>query len=256
MNKAWIIVAAVISSAAFSGALAAAGGGKARLGSRAGGPTAKALVPRQLPPLPKGAGRATRKPGAVQAVTVLDYDDNTCESGLGANGNQVSSLVEFDPTPPCTASGPLQILNVTARMNSGNAQEFVYHVPGATPQPVNSASVTQPLSTPITPSGACPEVGQLQQRVLTAPVNVTPGNAPNFFAGIRHTGFAGMDKTPPNANRHWMLCASCSQTQYSPAEINALTTGGASLGGNRLLRVTVEDVGCTPVELQGFEISD
>jgi hypothetical protein len=257
MSKGWIVVTALVSSGALSGAVAASGGGTARLGTRAGGPTARALVPRTLPPLPKGAGRATRKAGAVQAVSVLDYDDNTCESGLGANGNQVSALVEFDPTPPCTNAGALQILAVTARMNTGNAQDFVYHVPGAAPQPVNNASVTQPLSPgPITPSGACPATGGLQARVLATPVSVTPGNAANFFAGIRHTGFAGMDRTAPNANRHWMLCASCAQTQYSPAEINALLVGGVSLGGNRLIRVTVEDVGCTPVELQGFEIGD
>jgi len=256
MKRAGLVAVAVVSSAALSGALTAAGGGTARLRNRADSAAGNALVPRQLPPLPKGAMRATRKPGAVQTLSVLSFDDNTCEGGLGALV-QVSALVEFDPTPPCTAAGPLQILNVTARMNSGNAQDFVFHVPGATPQPANNASVTQPLSPgPITPSGACPEVGQLQQRVLTAPVNVTPGNAANFFAGIRNTGFAGMDRTPPNANREWMLCENCIDTQYSPAEINALTSGGVSLGGNFLIRVTVEDVGCTPVELVGIEIGD
>jgi hypothetical protein len=255
MNKGWVVAAALVSAAAFSGALSSASGGSARLRNAPGGPAAKARVPRQLPPLPKGAQRATRTPGAVQSVSVLDFDDNTCEGGLGA-GAQVSALVEFDPTPPCTAAGPLQILNVTARMNAGNAQDFVYHVPGATPQLPNNASVTQPLSAPITPAGNCPATGGLQQRVLSAPVSVTPGNAPNFFAGIRNTGFIGVDRTPPNASREWINCESCSDTQYSPAEINALTTGGQSLGGNFLIRVTVENVGCTPVELQGFGISD
>jgi hypothetical protein len=164
---------------------------------------------------------------------------------------QVSALVEFDPAPPCTNSGALQILAVTARMNTGSAQDFVMHNPGPTPQPANNASVTQPLSSAIPPSGVCPATGGMQQRALTTPVNVTPGNAGNFFAGIRNTGFAGMDTTPPVANREWMLCANCGDTQYSPAEINAL-----GLGGNFMIRVTVEDVGCTPVELQGFEIGD
>jgi hypothetical protein len=255
MKRAGIVLAVLASSGAFSGALRAAGG-TTRLRTRAGGPAARAIVPRQLPPLPKGGMRVTKKAGAIEAVSVLSFNDNTCESGLGGSGNQVSALVEFDPTPPCTGAGPLQILNVTARVNTGGAQDFVYHVPGPTPQPVNNASVTQPLTPAITAAGSCPATGGMQQRVLTAPVSVTPGNAANFFAGIRNTGFVGMDRTPPNANREWMLCASCSQTQYSPAEINAMTVSGVSLGGNFMIRVTVEDVGCTPVELQGFELGD
>lgn len=259
MKRAWIVLAAVVSSMAFGGALRAASGGLARVRGRSAALPGHAVVPRNLPPLPKGAVRVTPKPGAVQSVSVLSFDDNTCEGGLGA-GVQVSTLVEFDPAPPCTNAGPLQILNVTARMNTGNAQDFVMHNPGSTPQPANNASVTQALSTPI-PGAAndctVPQAGGLVQRTLAPPVNVTPGNANNFFAGIRNTGFAAMDRTPPNANRHWLLCAACADTQYSPAEINALTTGsGQSLGGNYMIRVSVENVGCTPVELQGFEVSD
>jgi hypothetical protein len=259
MQKAWIVLVAVVSTAAFTGALRAAGGGLVRVRGRSGSLPGQAVVPRNLPPLPKGAVRVTPKPGAVQSVSVLSFDDNTCEGGLGA-GVQVSALVEFDPAPPCTNAGPLQILNVTARMNTGNAQDFVMHNPGATPQPANSASATQALSTPINglANDCIPaQTGGLVQRTLSPPVSVTPGNANNFFAGIRNTGFAGMDLSSPNANREWLLCAQCGDTQYSPAEINALTTGsGGSLGGNYMIRVSVENVGCTPVELQGFEVSD
>jgi hypothetical protein len=259
MKRAWVVLVAVVSLAAFAGALRAAGGGMARVRNSSGKPPGHAVVPRNLPPLPKGAVRVKPLPGAVESVSVLSFDDNTCEGGLGA-GVQVSALVEFDPTPPCTNAGPLQILNVTARMNTGNAQDFVMHNPGATPQPANNASATQALSTPI--GGAAndcsvPQTGGLVQRILTTPINVTPGNAANFFAGVRNTGFAGMDRTPPNANREWLLCAACGDTQYSPAEINALTTGsGQSLGGNYMIRVSVENVGCSPVELQNIEISD
>jgi hypothetical protein len=259
MKRTWIVLVAVVSTAAFTGALRAAGGGLARVRNRSGAPPGPALVPRTLPPLPKGGVRVMPKPGAVQSVSVLSFDDNTCEGGLGA-GVQVSALVEFDPAPPCTNAGPLQILAVTARMNSGNAQDFVMHNPGPTPQPVNNASVTQALSSPISGVGnpcTIPQTGGLVQRTLSTPVNVTPGNANNFFAGVRNTGFAGVDRTPPNANREWLLCAQCADTQYSPAELNALTTGsGASLGGNYMIRVSVENVSCTPVELQGFEVSD
>jgi hypothetical protein len=190
-----------------------------------------------------------RIPSATEAQSVLQFDDNTCESGLGANA-QVSSLVEFDPAPPCTNAGALQILNVTGRMNSNPAQDFVLHNTGATPGMVNAAAVTQPLSSPIAPAGACPAVGGLEQRVLTTPVSFTPGNAANFFAGLRNTGFAGRDTTTPQ-NRMWLLCATCGMTQYSPAVL-----AGLGLGGNWMIRVTVEDASCTPVELQHFEVSD
>ena len=108
--------------------------------------------------------------------------------------------------------------------------------PGPTPQMANAATVTQPLSSPIAPSGPCPATGGLAQRVLTTPVSFTPGNAANFFAGIRNTGFAGLDTTPPNDNRIWLTCAVCVMTIYSPADLN-----GLGLGGNWLIRVTVED---------------
>jgi hypothetical protein len=232
--------------AAFSGILAASGGTSRFRASASSLPT-QAAIPAELPALPKGPMQRT--PGATEAVSVLQFDDNTCESGLGV-GAQLSSIVEFDPAPPCTTAGPLQILNVTGRMNSGSAQDFVLHNPGATPGMVNAANVTQPLSSPIAPAGACPATGGLAQRVLTAPVSFTPGNASNFFAGLRNTGFAGRDSTT-SANRMWALCATCAMTQYSPAQL-----AGLGFPGNWMIRVTVEDASCTPVELQGFEVSD
>lgn len=234
--------------AAFGGILAASGGSD-RLRASANSQPASAAIPANLPALPKGAMQRIPSTNATQAVSVLQFDDNTCESGLGA-GIQVSSLVEFDPAPPCTNAGALQILNVTARMNSNSAQDFVLHNTGATPGMVNAAAVTQVLSSPITPVGACPATGGLAQRVLTTPVSFTPGNAANFFAGIRNTGFAGRDTNVP-ANRIWLLCATCGMTQYSPADL-----AGLGLGGNWMIRVTVEDASCTPVELQHFEVSD
>lgn len=232
--------------AAFGGILTAASGGTDRLRSSANGQPALG-VPAELPQLPKG--KMQRIPSATEAQSVLQFDDNTCEAGLGAN-TQVSSLVEFDPAPPCTNAGALQILNVTGRMNTNPAQDFVLHNTGATPGMVNAAAVTQPLSSPITAAGACPAVGGLQQRVLTTPVNFTPGNATNFFAGLRNTGFVGRDTTT-SANRMWLLCATCGMTQYSPTVL-----AGLGFPGNWMIRVTVEDAACTPVELQHFEVSD
>ena len=249
MKKLGMMVVAVGGIAAFTGALLAAGGGPARVRASARSLPPSISVPANLPALPKGPMKVTKGHG-TEAISVLQFDDNTCESGLGA-GVQVSSLVEFLPAPPCTNAGPLQILNVTARMNSNSAQDFVFHNPGATPQMANAATVTQPLSAPIPPAGACPATGGLVQRVLAPPVSFAPGNSTNFFAGIRNTGFAARDTTAPNNNRIWLNCAGCGMTQYSPADLNAI-----GLGGNWLIRVTVEDVGCTPVELQHLEVSD
>src|SRR5262245_13834287 len=190
MKRVGIYVAAVVGVAAFGSALMAAG--PARLKASLKAQPHQVSVPRHLPALPKGKVKVTKKTQGVEAVSVLQFDDNTCESGLGA-GVQVSSLVEFDPAPPCTNPGPLQILNITGRMNTANAQDFVFHNPGPTPGMVNAANVTQALSSPITGAGACPATGGLQQRVLTAQVPVTPGNATNFYAGLRNTGFVGRD---------------------------------------------------------------
>ena len=247
MKKLGMRLVAAASVAAFAGALPAAGKGPARVRASARSLPPSIAIPGKLPALPKGPMKVTKH---TEMQSVLLFDDNTCESGLGA-GVQVSSLVEFDPAPPCTNAGPLQILNVTARMNSGAAQDFVFHNPGATPQMANQATVTEPLSTPIPQAGGCPAMGGLVQRVLTTPVSFTPGTAPNFYAGIRNTGFAGRDTTPPNNNRMWLTCAVCGMTIYSPADLN-----GLGLGGNYMIRVTVEDVGCTPVELQQLEVSD
>lgn len=249
MKRLRLVLVAAAAVAAFAGVLFAASGTHTRLRASKNSQPPELSVPANLPELPKGVGKVTKSTHGTEAVSVLQYDDNTCESGLGAN-TQVSSLVEFDPAPPCTTAGPLSILNVTARMNSNAAQDFVFHNPGATPGMANAATVTQALSSPITAAGACPATGGLAQRVLTTPVSFTPGNAANFFAGIRNTGFAGRDTGVP-ANRIWLLCAVCGMTQYSPADL-----AGLGLGGNWLIRVTVEDASCTPVELQHFDVSD
>jgi hypothetical protein len=246
MKSLGMTLVAAASVAASVGALLATGKGPARVRASARSLPPSIVTYGKLPALPKGHMKVTKH---AEAISVLQFDDNTCESGLGA-GVQVSSLVEFDPSPPCTTPALIPILNVTARMNTNAAQDFVFHNPGATPQMANAATVTQPLSAPIAPSGPCPATGGLAQRVLTTPVAGAPGTAVNFFAGIRNTGFAGLDTTPPNANRIWLTCSVCGMTIYSPADLNAL-----GLGGNWLIRVTIEDL-CVPVELQHMEVSD
>ena len=74
----------------------------------------------------------------------------------------------------------------------------------------------------------------------------------NFFAGMRTpNGFAGRDSNGPPAGRIWLLCGGCGMTQYSPTDLS-----GIGLGGNWMIRVTVEDQNCVPVELMDFMVSD
>ena len=44
-------------------------------------------------------------------------------------------------------------------------------------------------------------------------------------------------------------CSFCGMTQYSPTDLTNL-----GLGGNWMIRVTVEDQNCIPVELMGFDV--
>ena len=63
------------------------------------------------------------------------------------------------------------------------------------------------------------------------------------------TGFAGRDSNGPPAGRIWLNCAACGMTQYSLTDLSNI-----GLGGNWMIRVTVEDQNCVPVELMGFDV--
>jgi len=249
MKRLGITLAAAASVAAFTGALLAANT-QTRLRASATSPAPDvSAIPQNLPALPKGAMKVTK---VGDAQSVLQFDDDTCESGLGI-GIQHSSLVEFDPTPPCTNAGPLSVIEFRARVNTGTANDFVLHNPGATPGMPNAANVTQALVPPIAGAGACPAAVNLVTRVLAPPATFTPGNATNFYAGMRAAAagmFTGRDTTAPDL-RMWILCAGCGMTQYTPAQLV-----GLGFPGDWHMRVLVEDAACTPVELQGFEVSD
>jgi len=249
MKRLGITLAVAASIAAFTGALLAANRQTTMLRASATSPAPNvSAIPENLPALPKGAMKVTK---VGDAQSVLQFDDDTCESGLGI-GIQHSSLVEFDPTPPCTTTGPLSIIELRARVNTGSAVDFVLHNPGPTPGMPNAANVTQAIA-PIAGAGACPSPVNLVTRVLAPPASFTPGNATNFFAGMRSGGagmFTGRDTTAPDL-RMWILCAGCGMTQYTPAQL-----AGLGFPGDWHQRVLVEDAACTPVELQGFEVSD
>lgn len=198
-----------------------------------------------LPKVAKGRMAVTSVDSASgRATSVLSFDDGSCEAGLGA-GVAVTALVDFDVPTQCSQAG-LDIVGVSARMNTGSAMAFAFGQGGATP-PVPTSISTVPLTSNILPTGACPtSPGALVMRSLGPSAAVITGTS-NFFAGVQNTGFLGRDTNSAPAGRLWLNCVTCGVTQYSPT-----TLTGLGLGGNWMIRVTVEDANCTPVELMSF----
>ena len=209
----------------------------------AGGPIAEPLS-QQLPPVTRGPMNIT--PGPTDALSILSFDDGTCEAGLGA-GVTVTDIVDFDVPTQCIQSG-LDIVGLTSRMNSGTGTGFAFAQSGAIP-PGAGLLVTTPLATALPPLGPCPAT-TLSSRAVGPGVAVITGTA-NFFAGlVTPNGYAGRDTNGPPAGRIWLNCATCGMTQYTPT-----TLTGLGLGGNWMIRVTVEDANCVPVELMELTVS-
>ncbi len=204
------------------------------------------ILPGDLPQISK-ADQQVRKDGD-RATSQLFFDDGTCEAGLGA-GATITALVEFDVPAVCTQAG-LSIIGVTGRVNTGTATGFSLRQAGAVPGTPGSGT-NLPLPTVISAAGPCstagiPTTGQV--RAIAPGAAVVAGTA-NFFAGMVGYAYFGRDSSGVPAGRMWVNCATCGNTTYSPAALS-----GFGLGGNWIMRVTVEDANCVPVELQSFGI--
>lgn len=212
-----------------------------RLRPSANGPAA-GPIPGNLPAVDRAPMNITPVDG--EALSVLSFDDGTCESGLGA-GVTVTDFVDFDVPTQCIQAG-LDIVGLTTRLNSGTGTAFAWGQAGATPPPAGGGSFAAVSA--IAPFGPCPATA-LTTRAVGPGVAVVSGTS-NFFAGLRTpNGFAGRDSNGPAAGRIWLNCAGCGMTQYTPT-----TLSGLGLGGNWMIRVTVEDQDCVPVELMDFSI--
>lgn len=217
-----------------------------RLRVSAGAPAAEPLtqtLPSVVRSLMTPRANATGTPG----LEILSFDDGTCEAGLGA-GVTVTALVDFDVPTQCIQAG-LEIIGLTARMNTGTGTAFAFGQAGATPPSAGAVSTVQ-LATALPPLGPCPDT-LLTKRVI-GPGAAVITDTSNFFAGlITPSGFAGRDTNSPPAGRIWLNCAACGNTQYSPTDLSNL-----GLGGNWMIRVAVEEPNCIPVELMEFIVSD
>jgi hypothetical protein len=202
----------------------------------------RTMVPADLPPV-------TRLPQQVsldKAQSVLLFDDGTCEGGLGAN-TVITTWVDFDVPAQCVQGG-LEILQATFRYNTDVVTTFAHQgvlgPAGAAPPNAGGGAAVGVVGGNYLAVGQCPaQAGSLQQKALSAPL-VVPGTS-NFFFGLRHGGFFGRD-TNSDAGRMWLGCSACGMTTYSPGDL-----AGFGLGGNAMLRITVEDTNCLPAELEG-----
>lgn len=214
-----------------------------RLKTTKNSPAMRTLVPSDLPPV-------TRLPQQVsleKAQSVLQFDDGTCESGLGAN-TVITTWVDFDVPAQCVMGG-LEVIQATFRYNTDVVTTFqhvgVLGQAGGSPPTVGNGTVLGLAGGNFSTAGPCPaQAGFVQQKALNTP-GVVNGTS-NFFFGIRHGGFHGRDTTGVDAGRQWIGCGACGMTQYSPGDLQ-----GFGLGGNAMLRVTVEDTNCLPAELLG-----
>jgi hypothetical protein len=180
-----------------------------------------------------------------EALSVLQFDDGSCEAGLGTN-TRLTELHEFDVPTRCNQAG-LDVVRLTARVNTGSATAFAFAQAGATPPPTWMID-TIGLATAFPPLGPCPATS-LSTRAIGPGAAVITGTA-NFFAGLRTpNGFVGRDTDSLPARRMWLLCPTCGMSIYSPTDLSAI-----GLGGNWMIRVTVEDENCVPVELVGFDV--
>jgi hypothetical protein len=246
MKKVWwlaIIAALVVSSAAVG--ILFADSAAARFKATVNGPAPGMVVPDQMPPVNKGAMFIEND----DAVSQLFFDDGTCEAQVGiAIPN--TALVDFDVPTQCTQAG-LSVIGVNAHVPYRSATAFTLRQSGASPG-IPASGIRVPFASPLT-GGSTGCFGQTTTGAFRAvsPAAVVAGTA-NFFGGVvmgSVGGWIGRDTSSSPALRNWLNCAGCSGTVYTPTQLQ-----GLGLGGNWILRVTVEDANCVPVELMSFGV--
>ncbi len=213
-----------------------------------GGVAPSIVLPDQLPQVEKGAMSVNKGVGD-RAVSQLFFDDGTCEAQVGVPLPN-TALVDFDVPSQCTQAG-LSVIGVNAHVPYRFATAFTLRQAGASPGGPGSG-LRVPFATPMT-GGSTGCGGQATTGVYRAvsPAAIVTGTA-NFFGGVvmgSQGGWIGRDTNSTPQLRQWLNCSGCSGTTYTPAQLN-----GLGLGGNWILRVTVEDANCVPVELMSFGI--
>ena len=222
----------------------------AKFSATLGGPAPSIVLPDQLPQVKKGEMSVAKELGD-NAVSQLFFDDGTCEAQVGV-ALPNTALVDFDVPSQCTQAG-LSVIGVNAWIPYRSATAFTLRQAGATPG-APASGIRRPFATAITGgSTSCPGTGLPTTGVFQAvnPAAVVTGTA-NFFGGVVMSsagGWIGRDTNSTPQQRQWLNCAGCSGTLYTPVQLD-----GLGLGGNWIIRVTVEDANCVPVELISFGV--
>lgn len=218
-----------------------------KLNSAIGAEPFTGTVPDILPPVTKGPMTVTHN--VDRATSTLQYDDGTCESGLGYGvaGLIVSDLVNFDVPTVCTQAG-LSVVGISAKVNSNTALSWALHQGGPAP---GVARVAGTFATPIIGPGPCPTYQTMVTRAIPAGAAVVAGTANFFFGVVGDNIYAARDTDAPHAGRIW-VCTGSGTSCASPTYLSSITSFFA--GGDWLIRAVVEDSECVPVELQSFSV--
>ncbi len=223
----------------------------AQVADRRGGTSTALVNPGDLPPIAKLPTKVTKD--AERAVSILSVDDGTCEGGLGfVDSRQAQAVQRFFVPTICTQSG-LEVIGLTSRVNSLSASgfltSFALHQGPLAPNS-GAADITRPLTNAAVAGAPCPSGGTTGGLVtnVVSPAAVV-NNTTAFFAGVRGAGFfTGRDVNGPPAGANWLI-NEAGGVAYSPTALS-----GFGFPGNWMIRVTVEDANCVPVELMGFSI--
>ena len=116
MNQRRIFVCVVALVVIVAGVSMVTNADRPRLKASTDSVASRVAIPENLPAIDK----LPQEVSLEKALTTLQFDDGSCESGLGTSGLTVTAWHEFDVPTQC-ASGGLQVVGVTGRMNTGTA---------------------------------------------------------------------------------------------------------------------------------------
>lgn len=210
---------------------------------------AASIRPGELPPV--SAVPMTVKKDAERALTQLSWDDGEANSGFVGPGFAMNSVFQkFNVPPQCIQSG-LSIRAVTAMVWKQGPDvpvtQFLLRQSGADPW---TAGTTVAISG-ITGNTSF-VFGQTWQTASIASGAAVIDNTNSFFAGLKASAgtvamLMGMDTNGASNLMAWADIPFYGQ--QGPTWL--LSYMGIR---NFMLRVTVEDVNCVPVELMSFSI--
>ncbi len=204
-----------------------------------------AIRPGDLPEINReGSMTVTPKAADGRSLSVLQLDDGGCE---GEFTWAMYAFNEFDVPPQCIQSG-LQIVGVTAHVANAITvaqSPFTLRQGGADPGALGTGS-PRPIS--MAGNSLCAgNTTAMASAALPSPATVT--GTSNFFAGlVVQPNQVAFDNNTANGMRAWAQEYFGGGT-YNPAAMHAYFGMGAWM-----IRVTVEDTDCVPVELMSFSI--